>query len=208
MREAREVKTVENCAWSRANEKLSRYHDTEWGVPLHDDHLLFEHLMLEVMQCGLNWNMMLQKREIFHHCFDHFDFDRIAAYTEEDIARIMAVPGMIRSRRKIEAVIHNARCYRELRQAFGSFDAYLWAFTDGHMLVYSGHPQGVMPPRNGLSDRISADLRKRGFKFVGPVTVYSFLQAVGMVNDHYETCPRFHEVMANHPVRYEEPDQE
>lgn len=199
---------MENCAWCRANQKLSDYHDNEWGVPAHDDRVLFEHLMLEVMQCGLNWNMMLQKRDVFRLCFGGFDFDKIACFGEDDIDRIMNTPGMIRSRRKIGAVIHNARCFQRVRADCGSFDAYFWSFSGGETIVYRGHPQGCMPPKNGLSERISSDMRRRGFKYVGPVTVYSFMQAVGMVNDHHEGCERFRTVMTDHPWRWEEPEGE
>lgn len=112
---------MERCPWCMCNEKMIRYHDEEWGVPVHDDQKQFEFLMMEVMQCGLNWNMMIQKREIFRNCFDNFDFGKVAEYEEEDILRIMETEGMIRSGRKIEAVIHNARCFRDIRREFGSF---------------------------------------------------------------------------------------
>lgn len=119
---------MERCPWCMCNEKMIRYHDEEWGVPVHDDQKQFEFLMMEVMQCGLNWNMMIQKREIFRNCFDNFDFGKVAEYEEEDILRIMETEGMIRSRRKIEAVIHNARCFRDIRREFGSFSDYIRSF--------------------------------------------------------------------------------
>ncbi len=119
---------MERCPWCMCNEKMIRYHDEEWGVPVHDDQKQFEFLMMEVMQCGLNWNMMIQKREIFRNCFDNFDFGKVAEYEEEDILRIMEIGGMIRSRRKIEAVIHNARCFRDIRREFGSFSDYIRSF--------------------------------------------------------------------------------
>ena len=114
-----------------AMKKLKKYHDEEWGVPLHDDHRQFEFLIMEVMQCGLNWNMMIQKREIFRQCFDGFDYDRIAVYTEADIERILSCEGMIKSRRKVEAVIHNARCFQKVREEYGSFSSYIWSFSRG-----------------------------------------------------------------------------
>ncbi len=191
---------MERCDWCLGNEAMVKYHDEEWGVPLHDDRKQFEFLMMEAMQCGLNWNMMIQKRSIFHACFDGFDFERIAAYGEDDILRILDAPGMIRSRRKVEAVILNARKFQEIRCEFGTFSAYLWAFTDGKVILYDGHEKGSLPARNGLSDRISADLKKRGFKYLGSVTVYSHLQACGMINDHYDTCFRFHAIVDGHPV--------
>ncbi len=191
---------MERCNWCLGNEAMVKYHDEEWGVPLHDDRKQFEFLMMEVMQCGLNWNMMIQKRAIFHACFDDFDFDRIAVYDDADILRVLETPGMIRSRRKIEAVIHNARRFQEVRREYGTFSSYLWAFTDGKTILYEGHEQGSAPARNGLSDRISMDLKKRGFKYLGSVTVYSHLQACGIVNDHCDTCFRFHAVTEGHSV--------
>lgn len=186
---------MERCGWCMKNEKLRKYHDEEWGVPLHDDRKQFEFLMLEVMQAGLNWNMILQKREIFRRCFDGFDFEKVAAYTEADILRIMEAEGMIRSRRKIEAVIHNAACFQKVREKFGTFSRYLWNFSDGKMLLYEGHQNGAFLAKNGLSIQISKDLKQRGFRYLGPVTVYSHLQACGIINDHEEGCFRYKEVM-------------
>ena len=187
---------MERCPWCLGNEKMIRYHDEEWGVPVHDDQKQFEFLMMEVMQCGLNWNMMIQKREIFRACFDTFDFDKVSAYSEADIERIMGTEGMIRSRRKIEAVIHNARCFQKIRAEFGTFSEYIWSFTKGKTYLYMGHQKGNVPARNGLSDRISADLKKRGLKYMGSVTVYSHLQACGIINDHWEGCYRYRELVS------------
>lgn len=184
------------CRWVGGNEKMIRYHDDEWGVPLHDDTRQFEFLMLEVMQCGLNWSMMINKREIFRECFAGFDFNRVAEFDESDIERIMATPGMIRSRRKIESVIHNARCFLGIRREFGSFSDYIWSFTGGKTYLYAGHQKGNLPARNGLSDKISRDLKKRGLKFMGSITVYSHLQACGIINDHSEDCFRCKELLA------------
>ena len=186
---------MERCSWCMCNEKMIRYHDEEWGVPVHDDRKQFEFLMMEVMQCGLNWNMMIQKREIFRNCFDNFSFDKVAPYGEEEIQRILETEGMIRSRRKIEAVIHNARCFQEIRREFGSFSDYIWSFTEGRTYLYTGHQKGQIPAKNGLSDRISKDLKKRGLKYMGSVTVYSHLQACGMINDHLESCFRYGELL-------------
>ena len=177
------------------NEKMIRYHDEEWGVPVYDDQKQFEFLMMEVMQCGLNWNMMIQKREIFKSCFDNFNFEKVAAYGEEDVQRILGTEGMIRSRRKIEAVIHNARRFQDIRREFGSFSEYMWNFTNGKTYLYTGHQKGEIPARNGLSDRISKDLKKRGMKYMGSVTVYSHLQACGIINDHMESCFRYQELL-------------
>ncbi|MCI9439354.1 MAG: DNA-3-methyladenine glycosylase I [Lachnospiraceae bacterium] len=185
---------MERCGWCLCNEKMIKYHDEEWGVPVRDDRKQFEYLMMEAMQCGLNWNMMLQKREIFRECFDGFDYEKVAEYGEEDILRILETEGMIRSRRKVEAVIHNARCFRKVREEFGTFSEYLWGFSGGKTILYMGHQKGQIPARNGLSDRVSGDLKKRGFKYLGSVTVYAHLQACGMVNDHLEGCFRYREV--------------
>ena len=184
------------CPWCTCNEKMIRYHDEEWGVPVYDDQKQFEFLMMEVMQCGLNWNMMIQKREIFRECFDRFDYNKVAEYQEAEIERILNTEGMIRSRRKIEAVIHNARCFQKIREEFGSFSDYIWGFTGGKTYLYTGHQKGEIPARNGLSDQISKDLKKRGLKYMGSITVYSHLQACGIINDHLETCGRYRELLA------------
>lgn len=191
---------MERCNWCLCNEKMIKYHDEEWGVPLHDDKKQFEFLMMEVMQCGLNWNMMIQKREIFRQCFDDFDYRKVADYNEEDILRILDTQGMIRSRRKIEAVIHDARCFLKVQEEFGSFSTYLWGFSKGKTILYAGHQKGMIPAKNGLSDMVSKDLKKRGFKYLGSVTVYSHLQACGIINDHVETCFRYADILENYPV--------
>ena len=198
------------CNWEHTSEANIRYHDEEWGVPVHDDRRQFEHLMMEVMQCGLNWNMMINKREIFRSCFDGFDFDKVAEYGEEDIERILSTEGMIRSRRKIEAVINNARCFKRIREEFGSFEAYLWGYSGGKTILYDKHAEGYIPVSNGLSEKISRDLRKRGFKYVGPVTIYSHLQSSGVINDHDKDCPCYKKINDNYPTirkrRYLEKD--
>lgn len=199
---------MERCPWCLGNEKMIRYHDEEWGVPVHDDRKQFEFLMMEVMQCGLNWNMMIQKREIFRDCFDNFDFDKASTYDETDIERILGTEGMIRSRRKIEAVIHNAWCFQKIRAEFGSFSDYIWGFTKGKTYLYMGHQKGIVPARNGLSDRISADLKRRGLKYMGSVTVYSHLQACGIINDHWEGCFRYQELIACADVARKRREQE
>ena len=148
-----------------------------------------------MMKNGVFLCMMIQKREIFRKCFDNFNFDKVAVYGEEDIQRIMETEGMIRSRRKIEAVIHNARCFQEISREFGSFSDYIWGFTEGKTYLYNGHQKGQIPARNGLSDRVSKDLKKRGLKYMGSVTVYSHLQACGIINDHLESCFRYAELV-------------
>lgn len=188
------------CGWCLCNKEMTRYHDEEWGVPLHDDCKQFEFLMMEVMQCGLNWNMMLQKRDVFRACFDGFDYDKIAAYGEADITRILQAQGMIRSRRKTEAVIHNARCFQKLREEYGSFSEYLWGFTKGSPLLYMGHQKGRCPAKNALSEKVSRDMKKHGFHYLGPVTIYSHLQACGIINDHVDTCFRYTDILKRFPA--------
>ena len=194
---------MERCPWCLCNEKMTRYHDEEWGIPLHDDYRQFEFLMMEVMQCGLNWNMMLKKRHIFRQCFDDFDYRKIAVYDEGKIQEIMETPGMIRSLRKIQAVINNACRFRQIIEEFGSFDTYLWSWTGGKTLIYRSH-QTEGAAKNELSDAVSADLKKRGFKYLGSITVYSHLQACGMINDHDENCFLYDEICRRYPVEYRE----
>ena len=199
---------MERCQWCLGSEKMISYHDEEWGVPLYDDQKQFEFLMMEVMQCGLNWNMMIQKREILRACFHNFDFEKIASYDESDIERIMAFDGMIKSRRKIEAVVNNARCFQKIRDEFGSFSDYIWGYSKNKIILYTGHQKGNTPSRNGLSDIISKDLKKRGFKYLGSVTVYSHLQAAGIINDHIEGCFRYKDIIDSYPVVHKRRDKE
>ena len=144
---------MSNCDWGFSFPEMRVYHDTEWGVPLHDDVKQFEFLMMEAMQCGLSWDLMIKKREIFRTCFDGFDFDKVAAYTEVDVDRIMETEGMIRSRKKIEAIINNAQCFQRIRAEFGSFSEWLWSFSGNKTILYMGHEKGIMPVSNGLSDQ-------------------------------------------------------
>lgn len=176
------------CAWCRDGGINQQYHDREWGIPLHDDAKQFEFLMMEAMQCGLSWTLMLKKREIFRQCFAGFDYRRVAAFTEDDVTRILNTEGMIRSQGKIRAVIHNAGCFLEIVAQWGSFDRYIWSFTGGKTYVYPKHHQGCWVAENPLSHQISRDLKKRGFRYLGPVTVYSHLQACGVINDHEPEC--------------------
>jgi len=177
-----------------------QYHDREWGVPLHDDRKHFEYLTLEVMQCGLNWLMMLKKRDTIRNCFDDFDYEKIARYSEDDIQRIMNTKDMIRSERKIKAVINNAIKFVKIIQEYGTFDEYIWSFTGGRTYIYKKHLGGQSETHNELSDAVSKDLKKRGFKFLGSITIFSYLQSAGIINDHSETCWRFKEVSASNCV--------
>jgi len=199
-----------HCDWAGINERNRIYHDSEWGVPVHDDLRMFEHLSLECLQCGLSWDLMLKKREVFRACFDGFNIDRIADYTDADVSRIMSAEDMIRSERKIRAIINNARCAQALRSEFGSLCAYFWSFSDGKTILYSGHGKanGSIPVSNGLSRRISADLKKRGFKYVGEITIYSHLQACGIINDHDESCPCWRRIVDAYPTRRMRRDEE
>lgn len=188
------------CGWANTDPLDKVYHDTEWGIPVHDDRHMFEHLILECMQCGLSWALMLKKREIFRKCFDNFDYDRIADYNEADVERILNTEGMIRSPRKVNAIINNARCYQKVREEFGTFCDYIWSYSDGKTILYQGHDAGRIPVSNGLSARISKDLKKRGFKYVGPVTIYSHLQACGIINDHDKDCLCRKKILDRYPT--------
>ena len=189
------------CSWP-TTPLYQAYHDYEWGRPIHDDQRQFEHLCLESLQCGLSWLTILNKREIIRQCFDHFDVEAVAQYTEADIERIMSTEGMLKSRNKIEAIINNAQAFQRIQDEFGSFSEYIWAFTNYKTIIYKGHPEGKVPAKNELSTRISKDLKKRGFKFVGPVTMYSHLQASGLINDHGKDCPCFNEINESNSVVY------
>ena len=195
---------MNSCEWCLITPKMTDYHDNEWGIPVHDDRKQFEYLMMEVMQCGLSWKLMLEKREIFRNCFDGFDYGKIAQYDEDDIERILNTEGMIRSRRKIEAIIHNALCFIELRKQYGSFSKWLWKHSNHKTILYPGHNDGCIPAADRLSDQISKELREMGFKYLGSITVYAHLQACGMVNDHHGDCPCYHRIIENYPVSYEE----
>ena len=193
---------MERCAWCQDGGLMEKYHDEEWGIPLHDDRKQFEFLMLEVMQCGLSWALMIKKREIFRECFAGFDYEKIASFRENEIQKILDTPGMIRSRRKVEAVIRNAQLFLDVIREFGSFSQYIWGFTGGKTLIYRAHHQGAWEASNELSDRISRDLRKRGFKYLGSITVYSHLQACGIINDHDPACWMYPKLAAGEDVIY------
>ena len=160
------------------------------------------------MQCGLSWSIVINKREIFRHCFDGFDYNKVATYNDTDIARIMNTEGMIKSPRKIAAVIHDAQCFQKIRAEYGSFSAYLWAYCGGKTILYDKHGEGYIPVSNGLSEKISNDLRRRGFKFLGPVVIYSHLQACGMINDHGSDCPRYQYIITHYPCMRKKRDNE
>lgn len=179
---------MERCTWAtNTTEEMQAYHDDEWGRPVHEEQQLFELLTLESMQAGLSWAIILNKRETLRAAYDAFDYRKIAQYDEKKILALLANPGVIRHRLKIQATITNAQVFQEVQAEFGSFDRYLWNFVDQQPIVnHWQHPEEV-PASTELSQQISRALKKRGFKFLGATTVYSFLQAAGLVNDHLET---------------------
>ena len=181
---------IQRCPWPSNDELMIRYHDEEWGVPLHDDQKLFEFMVLDAFQAGLSWKTVLHKRENFRKAMDGFDFLKIAFYDQVKINDLLGDPGIIRNKAKIHGTIQNARCFIEVQKEFGSFDTYIWSFTGGKTLVNKWVTPGELPAKSELSDRISKDLVKRGFKFVGSTICYAFLQAAGIVNDHLTTCFR------------------
>jgi len=178
------------CAWVGHDAEYQRYHDDEWGAPLHGDRPLFEKLSLEGFQAGLSWITILRRRETFRLAFRDFDIDAVAAFDERDVERLMADPGIIRNRLKIAATIQNAKMFLKVREEFGSFDAYLWRFVDGKPIVNRRKSMQEVPAKTEISDAMSKDLLKRGFKFVGSTICYANMQAIGMVNDHLVTCFR------------------
>jgi DNA-3-methyladenine glycosylase I len=179
----------ERCHWAR-HEPNTTYHDTEWGVPQHDDRALFEMLILEGAQAGLSWTTILNKRENYRQAFDNFDAAKIAKYGDKKVAALLADAGIVRNRLKIAATIKNAAAFLAVQKEFGSFDAYLWAFVGGQPIVNHRATMAGVPARTPESDALSRDLLQRGFKFVGSTIMYAFMQATGMVNDHLVTCPR------------------
>ena len=181
------------CSWATTPQMIA-YHDTEWGVPQHDDRVLFEFLILEGAQAGLSWSTILAKREAYRRAFSNFNPKSIARYDADKTKQLMANEGIVRNRLKISATVQNARAFLAVQKEFGSFDAYIWQFVGGAPIVNSRSALGQMPARTDESDKMSRDLLKRGFKFVGPTICYAFMQAVGMVNDHLVTCFRYAEI--------------
>lgn len=169
-------------------EKEILYHDTRWCKPQHDDQELYAMLILEGMQAGVSWKLILEKEENFRRAFDGFDPEIVAAYDEEKIESLMQDPGIIRNRNKIRSAVSNAKAFLKVQEEFGSFDRYIWSFTDGRVIDHHLKNWEDMPARDDLSEAVSRDLKKRGFKFVGPVIIYSYLQGIGVINDHWEHC--------------------
>jgi DNA-3-methyladenine glycosylase I len=190
----RETAGRKRCPWCLGSPEYVRYHDEEWGVPVHDDRVLFEFLILEGAQAGLAWSTILAKRGNYRRAFHGFDAARVARYGARDVARLMADAGIVRNRLKIRAAIENARAALAIAERHGSLDAYLWRFVDGRALQHRRRSLRQVPARTAVSDALSKDLQRNGFRFVGSTICYAFMQAVGMVNDHLVTCFRHREV--------------
>ena len=182
---------MKRCAWTGNDDLLIAYHDHEWGVPLHDDNRLFEFLILEGAQAGLSWSTILKKRENYRRVYDNFDINKVAGYKSSKVKQLLNDPGIVRNKLKINASIVNAKAVISIRKEFGSFDAYLWGFVGGKPIVNKWRKLGNIPSHTPVSDAMSRDLKKRGFKFVGTTICYAFMQAVGMVNDHEVSCCRY-----------------
>ena len=185
---------MKRCDWANRSELEQSYHDHEWGVEIHDDRTLFEFLVLEGAQAGLSWSTILRKREGYRRAFDNFDARKISNYSEKTVSRLLANPGIIRNRLKINAAVTNARAFLQVQKEFGSFDRYIWQFVNGRPIRNSWRTMTDIPASTPESEDMSKDLKKRGFKFVGPTICYAFMQAVGMVNDHVVDCFRYKEL--------------
>jgi len=181
------------CSWA-CEEPNRSYHDAEWGVPVHDDRVLFEFLILEGAQAGLSWTTILKKRDNYRRAFHRFDAKRIAKFDADDTARLLADPGIVRNRLKIAATIDNAKAFLAVQREFGSFDTYLWQFVGGAPIVNARKCMKEVPASSAESDAMSKDLKRRGFRFVGTTICYALMQAIGMVNDHLVDCFRYREV--------------
>lgn len=182
------------CGWCKGNELYEAYHDLEWGVPVKDDDTLFEFLILETFQAGLSWITILKKRENFRKAFDHFDYKKIAKYDQKKIDSLLQDAGIIRNKLKVNATVSNALAFMEVQKEFGSFSKYIWGFVDGKPIKNKIKNYKDGPANTPLSDELSKDLKKRGFKFVGSTVIYAQMQATGMVNDHEVSCFRYNEV--------------
>ncbi len=185
---------MNRCEWAERGEMERRYHDKEWGEPIHDDRRLFEFLVLEGAQAGLSWSTILAKREGYRKAFDNFEARKIRGYSEGDVSRLVSDPGIVRNRLKINAVITNARAFLQVQEQFGSFDRYIWGFVNGRPVQNSWKKITDVPSSTPESDAMSRDLKRRGFRFVGTTICYAFMQAVGMVNDHVVGCFRHREL--------------
>ena len=186
-------KVLQRCVWALGSELEQNYHDNEWGVPLHDDRIFFEFITLEGAQAGLSWATILKKRENYRKLFADFDVEKIARYNKSKIETLLNNPGIIRNRLKVESTISNARAFIDIQHEFGSFDAYIWQFTDGKPVLNRWKTVQHIPASTEISDTMAKHLKKRGFRFVGSTICYAFMQATGMVNDHTVDCFRYHQ---------------
>ncbi|MFI1772948.1 DNA-3-methyladenine glycosylase I [Thalassobellus citreus] len=182
------------CNWCKGDALYEAYHDKEWGVPVYDDATLFEFLILETFQAGLSWITVLRKRENFRMAFDNFDYKKIATYQQDKIDSLLQDAGIIRNKLKVNATVTNAKAFMKIQDEFGSFSKYIWGFVDGKPIKNKHKTMQDVPATTAISDDLSKDLKKRGFKFVGSTVVYAHMQATGMVNDHIESCFRYDEV--------------
>ena len=187
---------MNRCSWSTTDEIYIKYHDEEWGTPVHDDRKHFEFLVLESAQAGLSWLTVLKRRENYRRAYDNFDPVQVSEYDNHKVELLLSDEGIIRNRRKIESSINNAKRFIEVQEQFGSFDSYIWRFTDHKPVINRWKELSEIPAKTALSEEISKDLKKRGFTFVGPTIVYAHLQAIGIVNDHLVTCFRYKELCA------------
>lgn len=185
---------MKRCDWANSNPLETEHHDKEWGVPVHDDRLLFEMLILESAQSGLSWATILKKRIGYLNAFDNFDAQKIAKYTDKKIERLLQDTGIVRNKLKIKATIGNAKKFLDIQNEYGSFDTYIWSFVDGKPVKNSWRKLSDVPASTPTSETMSKELKKKGFKFIGPTTCYAYMQAVGMVNDHLTSCFRYSEV--------------
>ena len=192
-----QCRDMKRCEWSAGSELYTKYHDTEWGVPVFDDQKHFEFLVLESAQAGLSWITILKKRENYRGAYDNFDPKKVARYGEAKKEKLLANAGIVRNRLKIEASITNAKRFLEIQSEFGSFSNYIWGFTKGKPVIGRWKNIGEIPARTELSDKISLDLKKRGFKFLGSIIIYSHLQATGIINDHVIACFRYRELKSS-----------
>jgi len=188
---------MNRCIWAQSSPLEQDYHDQEWGVPVHDDRLLFEFLILEGAQAGLSWVTILKKRDAYRLAFDHFDAEKVANYNDDKIAELLANAGIVRNRLKVQSAVINARAFLAVQQEFGSFSDYIWQFVEGRSVVNTWEKHTDIPASTPTSERMSKALLKRGFKFVGPTICYAFMQATGMVNDHVTDCFRYAEITTN-----------
>ncbi|MBP1045610.1 DNA-3-methyladenine glycosylase I [Enterococcus sp. BWM-S5] len=185
---------MEKCEWAKTSENMEKYHDEVWGVPIYEDRLLFRKLVLDINQAGLSWQTILNKTPAFDEAFDHFVIEKVAAYDEEKIQELLQNPAIIRNRRKIEAAIHNAQAVQAIQAEFGSFSDYIWHFTSNQTINTNRRKDEPMTPTSVLSDTISSEMKKKGFKFIGSTIIYAYLQAVGIINDHELECFRQQEL--------------